>query len=355
MKGSIAIAMGAALFAGAASLPLQAAAKAARHSFEGRLQGAAQRARPAGLQRQLEQRLHDARVPPRRHQGRRPTPRKKPGRLEKIDTQAAEESDKPIDPSVGLPKVGGDAPIPGTRPEFVAAGGGTGGYDRGWLDPGNGFMRVNGEARTSIITTPDGRAPKMINGKTEPVRPPGLGGFDNPEDRTLGDRCLQFGRNAPAPMMGNGFYNNDYQIVQTKDEVAIYVEVIHDVRHIRLNGKHRTDGVRTWMGDSIGHYEGDTLVVETINLPKQQAYHGSWENLVVTERFTRKGPDRLHYAYTIHDPTTWAQDWGGEYEFHPLKGQLYEYACHEGNYALEHILAGAREEEKRVKVASRGE
>ncbi len=354
MKGSLAIAVGAALFCGAASLPLQAAAKpshagkaaaykAPRNNFgqpdfSGNWSNVSMtpESRPASV-KGAAYTNSEAR------------------RLETIDTHAAEESDKPIDPSVGLPAVGGDAPIPGTRPEFVAAGGGTGGYDRGWLDPGNGFMRVNGEARTSIITTPDGRAPKMINGKTEPPRAPGLGGMDNPEDRPLGDRCLQFGRNAPAPMMGNGFYNNDYQIVQTADEVAINIEVIHDVRHVRLNGTHRTDGVRTWLGDSIGHYEGDTLVVETINLPKQQAYHGSWENLVVTERFTRKGPDRLHYAFTIHDPTTWAADWGGEYEFHPLKGQLYEYACHEGNYALEHILAGAREEEKRVKVASRGE
>ena len=268
-------------------------------------------------------------------------------RLEQLDAHVAEESDKPIDPSVGIPAVGGDKPIPGTRPEFVAAGGGTGGYDRGWLDPGNGFMRVNGQARTGILTTADGKAPPRIDGKTEPPRPPGLGVFDNPEDRPLGERCIQFGRNAPPPMLGNGFYNNDYQIVQTKDEIDIQVEVIHDVRKIMLGGKHRTDGLRPALGDSIGHWEGDTLVVETTNLPKEQAYHGSWKNLTVTERFTRRGPDRLHYAFTIHDPTMWAADWGGEYEFHPMKGIIYEYACQEGNYALEHILAGAREDEKR--------
>ena len=93
-------------------------------------------------------------------------------------------------------------------------------------------------------------------------------------------------------------------------------------------------------------------MVETTNIPEATAYHGAWKTLTVTERFTRMGPDRLLYAFTIHDPSRWSADWGGEYEFHPLKGQVYEYACHEGNYALEHILAGAREED--AKAASQG-
>jgi len=120
----------------------------------------------------------------------------------------------------------------------------------------------------------------------------------------------------------------------------------HDARIIRLNGKHRTDDVRPWFGDSIGHYDGDTLVVETDHLPQTQAYYGAWKDLKVTERFTRVGKDRLLYRFTVEAPSVWDKPWGGEYEFHPLKGQLYEYACHEGNHALPGILSGARAEER---------
>jgi hypothetical protein len=121
--------------------------------------------------------------------------------------------------------------------------------------------------------------------------------------------------------------------------------MVHDVRVVRLNQPHRTDGVRPWMGDSIGHYEGDTLVVETTNFPRATPFRGSWENLKVTEKFTRTAPDRLLYQFTVEDPTMWDKPWGGEYEFAAGQG-VYEYACHEGNYALEGILAGARNDEK---------
>jgi hypothetical protein len=131
------------------------------------------------------------------------------------------------------------------------------------------------------------------------------------------------------------------------------VEMVHDTRIVRLNSTHRTDGVRPWMGDSIGHWEGDTLVVETTNIPRRQSYRGSWENLKVTERFTRVGKNRIHYQFTLDDPSTWEKPWGGEYEFSPLKGVIYEYACHEGNYALPGILSGARyEEAEAAKVAA---
>jgi hypothetical protein len=103
--------------------------------------------------------------------------------------------------------------------------------------------------------------------------------------------------------------------------------------------------MRPWFGDAIGWWEGDTLVVETTNIPQRQAYRGSWENLKVTERFTRNAKDRLHYQFTIEDPSIWDTAWGGEYEFAPLNGRVLEYACHEGNYALPGILAGARAEE----------
>jgi hypothetical protein len=270
--------------------------------------------------------------------------------IERASQKALAAANEKTDPNAPAPSVGGDRPPPGTRPEFALAGGNVGGYNSFWLDPGNAIMRVRGEPRTSILTTPDGRVPPTLPGS----RPPpewrgGLGSFDNPENRSLGERCIMgFGRNAGPPMLANGFYNNDYQFIQTPDAVAIIVEMNHDVRYIRLNGKHRTDDYRPWMGDSIGHWEGDTLVVETDHIPQAQAYHGSWKALKVTERFTRTAPDRLLYQFTIDDPSLWAAPWGGEYEFSPLKGQVYEYACHEGNYALRNMLAGARQEEKRA-------
>jgi hypothetical protein len=253
-----------------------------------------------------------------------------------------------------------------------------GAYDRTWIDNGVGVMRVGGEPRTSLITTGDGQPPAS-RGQPPRVPPPGAGSpaagrkaveeaaavdmfegqgseaaaraapYDNPEDRALGERCiLSFGRNGGPPMLPNGWYNNNYLLVQSPTSVAIVVEMVHDVRAIRLNARHRTDDIRPWFGDSIGWWEGDTLVVETDHIPEKQAYFGAWKTLKITERFTRVAKDRLRYRFTVDDPSTWAQAWGGEYEFHPLKGEVFEYACHEGNYALPGILSGARETEKRA-------
>ncbi|MCR5877235.1 hypothetical protein [Phenylobacterium sp. J367] len=269
--------------------------------------------------------------------------------LEQAVVEEVEEGNKPTDPNAPAeaPKVTGNV-----RPEFAAAGGDVGGYNRGWLDPGHLVMRVRGEPRTSLITTPNGQIPPRKAGA--PAGPGfgrggggGGGAFDNPENRSLGERCIiGFGRNAGPPMFSNGFYNNNYQIVQTPDAISILVEMNHDVRTIALNGKHRTDNIRPYFGDSIGWWDGDTLVVETTHIPQRQAFMGSWENLKVTERFTRVAKDRLHYAFQVEDPTLWDKPWGGEYEMSPLNGVIYEYACHEGNYALEGILGGARHEEK---------
>jgi len=264
-----------------------------------------------------------------------------------------------------------------------------GGYNRGWLDPGNQVMRVGGVPRNSLLTTPDGQYPVRKGQAPRPVpTTPGTvkldaasltgggsiatgagsgqgnvaaqraaaarGAFDNPEARSAAERCLaSFGRNGPPPMFANGFYNNNYEFAQSRDAVAITVEMVHDVRVVRLGDKHRTDGVRPWFGDSIGRYEGDTLVVETTNLPRSQAYMGSWENLKVTERFTRTAKDRIRYEFTVEDPAVWDKPWGGEYEFGALNGRIMEYACHEGNYALEGILAGAREEERNAAAAAK--
>src|SRR5687767_7542583 len=181
-----------------------------------------------------------------------------------------------------------------------------------------------------------------------------FGSYDSYEARSLGERCyLGFGRSAGPPMFPNGWYNNNYLIQQSPDAVAIVVEMVHDTRVIRLNAKHRADDVRPWFGDSIGWWEGDTLVVETTHIPEAMAYHGAWKDLKVTERFTRVGKDRLRYGFTVEAPSVWEKPWGGEYEFSALKGRVFEYACHEGNYALPGILGGAREEEKRAALPAK--
>ena len=234
------------------------------------------------------------------------------------------------------------------RPDFAGAGGDTGGYNTFWIDPGTHLVEIDGEYRTSILTTPDGMPPKR---KASAPLPEGFGSrrdvYDSYEDRSLGERCISgFGRNAGPPMLPNGYYNNNYQIVQAPNTVAIVVELIHDVRLVHLNAQHRTDGVRPAMGDSIGHYDGDTLIVETTNIPERENFMGSWKNLKVTERFTRVSPTKIVYSFQINDPEFWDKPWGGEMTFQPLKGGVYEYACHEGNYALPGILAGARHKEQ---------
>jgi hypothetical protein len=278
-----------------------------------------------------------------------------PEEAKKLESSAANEfveGGKPTDPNAPAPKKGGELDKT-VRPEFAAAGGNVGGYNIGWLDPGNSVMRVHGEARTSFLTTPNGRVPPRKASAAQAAGGRGRGGgglgsFDNPENRSLGERCIiSFGRNAGPPMLPNGFYNNNYHFVQGKDEIAIEIEMVHDVRHVDMKRTtHLPSNIRPWFGDSIGHWEGDTLVVETTNIPQAEQYNGSWQNLKVTERFTRVANDRLLYQYTIDDPTLWEKPWGGEYEFSPLNGRVLEYACHEGNYALEGMLAGARQAEK---------
>jgi hypothetical protein len=242
------------------------------------------------------------------------------------------------------------------KPEYAAGGGAVGGYNRFWLDPGNLVMRVNGEPRTSLFTTPNGASPPRKAGAQPAPAPeppefvkllgpsptPKGGAYDNPESRSS-ERCItSFGRNGGPPMFANGFYNNNYQIVQSPDAVVIVTEMVHDARIVRLNSKHRKDDVRPYFGDSIGWWDGDTLVVETTHIPQSQQFMGAWKNLTVTERFKRVADDRLYYGFTVEDPTLWDAPWGGEYEFHALGGSLYEYACHEGNYALLGVLEGAR-------------
>jgi hypothetical protein len=156
-------------------------------------------------------------------------------------------------------------------------------------------------------------------------------------------------------MLPNYFYNNNYTIVQTSDNVMIMTEMVHDVRIVRMGAtQHLPANIRPWFGDSIGHWDGDTLVVETTNInPIQLAqasplgpYRGASEKIKVTERFTRTSPDVLLYKFTVEDPATFTASYTGELPFNRIKETIYEYACHEGNYALPAILAGAREQEK---------
>lgn len=211
-------------------------------------------------------------------------------------------------------------------------------------------MRVNGQPRTSFITNPsNGRVPPMKPGAAPDPRyytlKPGEKATDGPELQAVDDRCiLPIGFNA-GPVMLPLPNNSNYQIVQTKDYVVILVEMIHDARIVRLNSRHRSDGQRPYLGDSIGWWEGETLVVETTNFPPEQIFRGSWINLKVTERFTRVREDRLLYRFTVEDLTKWDQPWGGEYEFRPSSGPIDEYACREGEVSLPAMLLAARRRE----------
>ena len=211
-------------------------------------------------------------------------------------------------------------------------------------------MRVNGQPRTSFITNPSkGRVPPMKTGASPDPRrymlKPGERATDGPELQAVDDRCiLPIGNNA-GPVMLPLPNNSNYQIVQTKDHVVILVEMIHDARVVRMNSRHRTDGQRPYLGDSIGWWEGETLVVETTGFPPEQMFRGSWINLKITERFTRVREDRLLYRFTVEDSTKWDQPWGGEYEFRPSSGPIDEYACREGEVSVPAMLLAARRRE----------
>jgi len=277
--------------------------------------------------------------------------------------------DQPSDPNRAAPPKGGGSggfSAPGQR-SFIeliseAAGGAVGGYNGFWLDPGLSVIRIDGVARSSIIIDPpNGRLPSLTAAGKQRLaeiaaRGKKFGEFDHPEMRPLSDRCLlSFGSNAGPPMLPNYFYNNNYTIVQTKDHVMILTEMNHDARIIRLGAKqHAPANLRSWFGDSIGRWEGDTLVVETTNIHPMQleqtsilwAYRGASENLKVTERFTRTGPDTLKYRFTMEDPVTFTAPFTGELPFNRLDEMVYEYACHEGNHAMTNILSGERSRER---------
>ena len=224
-------------------------------------------------------------------------------------------------------------------------------YNAGWTDPGVSVMRVAGKPRSGFITsTPDGRVPLRPGLSVDPfgrtALPPGLAINDNPESRALGERCLLAFGFSSGPVMQPVLYNNLYQIVQTAEAVVMVVEMVHDARIFRLKAGPLPAGIRPWMGDSLAHWEGQTLVLETSRFHPEQSFRGASDHLRVTERFTRVAADRIHYGFWVEDPTVFKAPWGGEYEFARSPGPVYEYACHEGNYGLVGILGGAREEER---------
>jgi hypothetical protein len=231
------------------------------------------------------------------------------------------------------------------------------GYNQVFYNRGDRVLVINGEARSSLITNPaNGRRPPLLPEAQElrQERRAFRGQFgqsDHPELRTLTDRCLMFGPNVGPPMLPNGRYNNNYTIVQTPDYVMINAEVIHDTRIIQLGEPDRLpDHIRPWMGDSWGRWEGDMLVVETTNFHPMQEFNGipAAADLKVIERFTRIDEETIRYEFTIDDPETYTQQWGGELNFAKFHDYLYEFACHEGNYSMAAMLTGARFEESQA-------
>ncbi len=234
-------------------------------------------------------------------------------------------------------------------PLIAAAGSsGTGGYNVLFVDRGTELARVDGVKRTSLIVDPpDGKVPPLTDEAKKRLSGMMRSFFryDSIKDRPLSERCIiGFGSTSGPPMMPV-LYNNNYQIVQTPTSIMILVEMVHDIRIIRMNGTHAPANVRELLGDSIGHWEGDTLVVDTTNFTNKTMFRGSGENLHVVERFQRVDANTILYRATIEDPSTFTKPWTVEFPFLATKGPVYEYACHEGNYAATDIMGGARKQE----------
>jgi hypothetical protein len=252
-----------------------------------------------------------------------------------------------LDPNRPRLPVGGDTSPATSYYDLVekAAGGAVGGFDRLWFNEGTSYTVVDGQIRTSIvIDPPDGRVPpfNVAGQKRNPRRgqvAASPGEYDNPEKRPIMERCLL--RNAGPPSIPDLFYNDLHQIAQTPDAIMILTEMIHDARTVRMNAQHIDKKFRFWMGDSVGRWEGDTLVIDTTNFTDKTRFRGSTENLHVVERLTRSDDQALLYRFTVDDPETWDRPWTGEMTWAATNLPIFEYACHEGNYALPDILKGA--------------
>jgi hypothetical protein len=273
--------------------------------------------------------------------------------LESGHVDVVEQRAAPSDPNRPLPP-GGDNP--------VCIDGGTTCYNEVYRDPGDRVAVVNGEPRSSLVTSPaDGRVPAFTQRALDLAAErraltAQFGQYDHPELRPLAERCIvSFGSNAGPPMLPNYWYNNNYTIVQTANHIMIMTEMVHDVRVIRLGErKPLPDDVQPWFGDSWGRWEGNTLVVETTNMNPAIAFRGvpfSQRGKVI-ERFTRANDDTILYEFTIDDPEVYTSSWAGQVPFRKLDDLVYEYSCHEGNYALEGVLRGARFEESTEETAA---
>ncbi len=222
-----------------------------------------------------------------------------------------------------------------------------GNYNAFWFDQG---PPVVADRRTSLIVDPpDGKVPPLTAEGSKKAsarraaleRPP-----SGPEDRSVAERCI-LGFNA-GPPMNPGAYNNNVQLFQTRDTVVIVNEMVHNARIIPLDGRpHLPSGVRQWSGDSRGHWEGDTLVVETTNFTDKTSWRGSGDEMRLTERFTRVDVDTLLYEYTVDDPTMFTKPWTARIAMPRTMDRIFEYACHEGNHGMIGILSGARALENR--------
>jgi hypothetical protein len=240
-----------------------------------------------------------------------------------------------------------DNMVAGQLPDGTDLGRGRG-YNAFWIDPGTKFGNINGEHRTAWIVDPgDGRIPYNEAGR---ARKAALreknSSFDGPETRPLAERCISTGLRTGPPMI-NGLYNNNYEFVQTEDYIVLRTEMISHARIIPINSEHKMAALAPMFGESVAHWDGDTLVVETTNFSpmQEEAAISLTSSGQVVERFTRVSEEQIVYEFTVDDPEYYSQPWHGELSFLSTPSKVYEFACHEGNYAMSGILAGARRAE----------
>ena len=266
------------------------------------------------------------------------------------------------DPDRSAPPQGGDG--------SSGASGNVGGYNSFWIDRGTAAFQIDGQWRTSILIDPaNGRTPAVTDerraafrarfsaGEAAPRREGGAndgtaywldagldapGPYDNMEQRPFAERCLLSFSSTAGPPMLPALYNNHKRIVQSEDTVIIHVEMVHEARIVRMNARHDPPEIQKWLGDSIGWWEGDTLVVETTNFRDTPAFSRGSKNMKVTEQFRMESADKLIYTFTVDDPSVWTAPFTGEYAWPRSPNKVFEYACHEANYALEGIMKGAR-------------
>jgi hypothetical protein len=267
------------------------------------------------------------------------TPLERPGQFANRDTLSDEELAE-YEEQVKA-RTNADVRNPGTAADVNLA------YNDFWYDRGTS---THGSNRTSLIVDPpEGRIPALTPAaaaaaaarRADRQAHPA----DGPENRSNAERCL-IGFNIGPPMNPSA-YNNNVQIVQTRDYVVLMNEMVHEARVVPIGDRpHLPSGVRRWMGDSVGHWDGDTFVVETTNFTDKTSFRGSDANMRLVEKFTRVAPDLLRYEYTVDDPTAFTRPWSAVIEMAPTGDRIFEYACHEGNRGMEGMLKGARVEEQ---------